>query len=173
MYAAMKHMTHLLSGNTVTDFKKEEERTMTKAIYFDMDGTIANLYAVNGWLDMLRAYDPTPYANAEPMVRMSSLARVLNRLQREGYTIGVVSWLSKEPTPEYDKAVTQAKKEWLARHLPSVQWDEIHIVSYGICKATVVQYGEGILFDDEERNRNEWTGTAYGVNDIINILKAL
>ena len=24
---------------------------MTKAIYFDMDGTIANLYGVNGWLD--------------------------------------------------------------------------------------------------------------------------
>ena len=33
---------------------------MTKAIYFDMDGTIADLYAVDGWLDMLRAYDPTP-----------------------------------------------------------------------------------------------------------------
>lgn len=33
---------------------------MIKKIYFDMDGTIANLYAVEGWLPMLRAYDPTP-----------------------------------------------------------------------------------------------------------------
>lgn len=146
---------------------------MAKAIYFDMDGTIANLYAVEGWLPMLRAYDPTPYANAEPMVRMATLARLLNRLQSEGYTIGVVSWLSKEPEPAYDEAVRVAKREWLARHLPSVRWDEIHIVSYGVCKATVVAHADGILFDDEERNRKEWRGTAYGVDNIINILKSL
>ena len=146
---------------------------MAKAIYFDMDGTIANLYAVEGWLPMLRAYDPTPYANAAPMVRMASLAKILNRLQHNGYTIGIVSWLSKEPTPAYDEAVALAKREWLARHLPSVQWDEIHVVSYGVCKATVVAHNDGILFDDEERNRNEWMGTAYGVDDILNILKAL
>ena len=146
---------------------------MAKAIYFDMDGTIANLYAVEGWLPMLRAYDPTPYANAEPMVRMETLAQILNRLQHKGYTLGIVSWLSKEPTPAYDEAVILAKREWLARHLPSVQWDEIHIVSYGVCKATVVTHNDGILFDDEERNRNEWTGTAYGVDNILNILKAL
>ena len=70
------------------------------AIYFDMDGTIANLYAVPNWLEMLRAYDPTPYQKAVPLVRMASLARILNRLQREGWVIGIVSWLSKEPTPE-------------------------------------------------------------------------
>ena len=29
-------------------------------IWFDMDGTIANLYGVENWLPMLRAYDPTP-----------------------------------------------------------------------------------------------------------------
>ena len=28
--------------------------------YLDMDGTIANLYAVDGWLPKLRAFDPTP-----------------------------------------------------------------------------------------------------------------
>ena len=37
---------------------------MEKAIYFDMDGTIANLYAVENWLDMLRAFNPTPYEQA-------------------------------------------------------------------------------------------------------------
>ena len=146
---------------------------MTKAIYFDMDGTIANLYAVEGWLPMVRACDPTPYAAAKPMVRMETLAKILNRLQHKGYTIGIVSWLSKEPTPAYDKAVTQAKKEWLAKHLPTVEWDEVHIVAYGKCKANVVKHGDGILFDDEERNRNEWTGTAYGVDNILEILNTL
>lgn len=146
---------------------------MTKAIYFDLDGTLANLYAVEGWLPMLRAYDPTPYANAEPMVRMASLARVLNRLRSEGYTIGIVSWLSKEPTPAYDMAVTQAKLEWLSVHLPSVQFDEIHIVAHGIPKWSVVEHMDGILFDDEEKNRQEWKGIAYDVQNIIEVLRGL
>ena len=33
---------------------------MTKAIYFDMDGTIADLYAVENWLDDLINFRPRP-----------------------------------------------------------------------------------------------------------------
>ena len=33
---------------------------MIKEIIFDMDMTIAALYDVPNWLEMLRAYDPTP-----------------------------------------------------------------------------------------------------------------
>jgi len=63
-------------------------------IWFDMDGTLADLYGVENWLPMLRASDPTPYMVARPLVNLSALARVLNRLQREGYEIGVISWTS-------------------------------------------------------------------------------
>ncbi len=143
---------------------------MTEKIYFDMDGTIADLYADPNWLPKLRAYDPTPYVNAKPLVNMSRLARLLHKAQQNGYTIGIISWLSKEPNPEYDKAVTLAKIEWLARHLPSVKWDEIHIVAYGTPKSTVADTFGGILFDDEERNRNEWNGTAYTPEQIFDLL---
>lgn len=146
---------------------------MTKAIYFDMDGTIADFYSVEGWLDMLRAYDPTPYEKAKPLLRLSTLARLLNKLQKNGYTIGVVSWLSKEPTPEYDKAVINAKLEWLEVHMPSVEWDEIKIVPHGMPKQKVVDNPFGILFDDEKQNRENWSGTAYDVHNIIEILKSL
>ena len=71
---------------------------MEKKIWLDMDGTIANLYAVEGWLPMLRASDPTPYRQAEPMWNMSSLARLLHKAQRLGYEVGIISWLSKEST---------------------------------------------------------------------------
>lgn len=146
---------------------------MTKAIYFDMDGTIANLYGVNNWLDMIIAKDETPYRIAEPMVRMNVLARVLNNLARKGWTIGIVSWLAKNSNTEYDERVTKAKIEWLKTHLKSVHFEEIHIVPYGTPKETVVQNPTGILFDDEEPNRNNWVGTAYDVNEIIEILKAI
>ena len=146
---------------------------MTKAIYFDMDGTIANLYGVNNWLDYLIAKDETPYRVAEPMVRMSTLARVLNNLTRKGWTIGIVSWLAKNSNTEYDEKVTNAKIEWLQKHLKSVQFEEIHIVPYGTPKHEIVNNPNGILFDDEKPNRDNWKGTAFDVNEIIEVLKAI
>ena len=139
-------------------------------INFDMDGTIADLYGVENWLDYLIAGDAFPYANAKPLVNMSALARVLNNLRRKGWKINVISWLSKSSTPEYDKAVTEAKLAWLKKHLPSVEFDKIMIVAYGTPKNTLAS---GILFDDEEVNRKAWGKNAYDVTDIIGVLKAV
>lgn len=138
-----------------------------KKFWFDMDGTIADLYGVDGWLEMLLASKPTPYEIARPLVNMARLARALNKAQRLGAEIGVISWLAKGSTPEYDKAVTYAKLKWLARHLPSVKWNEIKIVAYGTPKQTL---GNGILFDDEEKNRIEWGNEAYEPEKIFEIL---
>ena len=147
---------------------------MTRAIYFDMDGTIANLYGVENWLDNLMNEYTRPYREAKAMVNMRALGRELNRLQAEGYVIGIVSWLSKNGTDEYGERVAKAKREWLARHIGAVEWDEIHIVKYGTPKHKVVGVPNGILFDDEERNRKDWAvgnGVAFGVENIVEILK--
>lgn len=128
-------------------------------IWFDMDGTIADLYAVEDWLTKLRNYDPSPYMEAKPMLRLSALARELNRLQREGVEIGIVSWLSKDPNPVYGNKVTTAKLAWLAKHLPSVKWDYLQIVPYGTPKSEATNIRpDDVLFDDEERNLAEWEG---------------
>ena len=143
-------------------------------IWFDMDGTIADLYGVEDWLPMLIAEDATPYAIAKPLVRMQTLARRLNELQRKGYKIGVISWLSKTSTKAYDEAVTKAKLEWLNTHLKSVNFDKIDIVAYGTPKW---KGRKGILFDDERKNRDEWdinlAGEAYEPHEIMDVLKAL
>ena len=141
-----------------------------KTINFDLDGTIANLYGVDNWLEDLTNYNPRPYAIAKPLVNMSALARVLNRLKRAGYVINIISWLSKTSTPEYDEKVTLAKKQWLAKHLKSVTFDNIFIVPYGTPKQTLA---DGILFDDESQNRENWNGQAFDVDNILNILKGL
>ena len=54
-------------------------------INFDMDGTIADLYGVDNWLEYLINEDVYPYANAQPLPRLCTLARKLNALQRAGY----------------------------------------------------------------------------------------
>ena len=146
---------------------------MTTTIFFDMDGTIADLYGVENWLDYLIASDALPYEIAKPLIRLNALARVLNRLQKEGYKIGVISWLAKNSDTDYDGKVTKAKREWLKKHLASVNFDEIHIVKYGTPKQTFAKTENDILFDDEEKNRNDWTGKAFDVNKIIEILKGM
>lgn len=144
---------------------------MKNTIWFDLDGTLAGLYDVPDWLPMLINSDPTPYKVAAPMLNMNVLARKLNKLQRAGYKIGVISWLSKTSTPEYDKAVTNAKLWWLNKHLTSVKWDTIKIVAYGTSK--IAECGGGILFDDEDKNRNEWGKDAYHPDMIMEILSSL
>ena len=146
---------------------------MTTTIFFDMDGTIADLYGVENWLDYLLNGDPFPYANAKALLNLQALARVLNNLQRKGFRIEIISGLSKTSTAEYDKAVTLAKLDWLSTHLASVSFDKINIVSYGTCKDTFRHNETDVLFDDEERNRKEWNGKAFDVNNIIEILKGL
>ena len=146
---------------------------MTTTIFFDMDGTIADLYGVENWLDYLIASDALPYEIAKPLIRLNVLARILNRLQKQGYKVGVISWLAKNSNTAYDEKVTRAKKEWLKKHLASVNFDEIHIVKYGTPKQTFAKTENDILFDDEEKNRNDWTGKAFDVNEIIEILKGV
>ena len=142
-------------------------------IYFDMDGTIANLYGVENWLPKLQNEDASPYTDAKPLVRLSTLARLLNKAQRNGHKVGIVSWLAKNSTENYDEKVTNAKIEWLNTHLKSVQFDEIRIGKYGTPKSTMVDDKNGILFDDEEPNRIEWKGTSHNVDSIIETLKGI
>lgn len=140
-------------------------------IWFDMDGTIADLYGVENWLDYLIAEDVKPYAEAKPLVNLSRLARYLNRLQKAGYNLGVISWLSKCGTDNYNAEVSAVKCEWLAKHLPSVKWDCVNITKYGVNKWETC--GEGILFDDETQNRTKWGSKSYEPCQIFEILKNL
>jgi len=142
---------------------------MIKEINFDMDGTIADFYGVENWLEYLINRDPFPYENAKPLVNLSVLARYLNRLQKNGYKINIISWLAKNSTAEFDEKVAETKKKWLKKHLPSVNWDKIMIVQYGVNKASL---GKGILFDDEENNRKMWGHGAYDVHNILEVLKS-
>ena len=94
---------------------------MIRQINFDMDGTIANLYGVENWLEKLVNNDPSPYKEAKPMVNMAILARYLNKLIKAGYEVNIISWLAKNSNESYDELVTQAKIDWLKTHLNIVR----------------------------------------------------
>lgn len=146
---------------------------MKREIWLDMDGTIANLYGVNGWLDDIKNENARPYKEAKGMMNLQALARVLNRLNKNGYEVGIITWLAKGATKEYNEKVAKAKREWLKKHLATVELKKVHIVEYGTPKWTLATDANAILFDDEEKNRTEWKGTAYNVNNMLEVLKAM
>ena len=145
---------------------------MVKMIVFDMDGTIADLYGVEGWLADLRSENPRPYIEAQPLVDMDTLNEVLTALRLKGWKIAVTSWLAKDASADYDTAVRKAKREWLDKF--DFIYDEIHLVKYGTTKAncTRTKADYQILIDDNADIRKGWTlGDTINAND--DIIKAL
>lgn len=142
--------------------------TQEKILVFDMDGTLADFYGVNGWLQYLEERNPTPYIVAKPLYDMVALASVLNILKIKGWKIVVTSWLAKDSTKEFDREVRQAKREWLKEH--NFPFDEIHLVKYGTTKANCTRKlgGYQVLVDDNEQVRNGWNlGATINANENI------
>ena len=147
---------------------------MNKVLVFDMDGTLADFYSVEGWLDDLHARNVRPYAEARPLVDMAELRNILLQLQDFGWHVVITSWLAKDSTKAYDNAVRTVKHDWLdAFDFP---YDELHFVKYGTTKADCTRKygGRQVLFDDNEKVRNGWhLGEAIDAVDMIEYLKGL
>ena len=131
---------------------------MKGMICFDMDGTIADLYGVDGWLESLQGENPAPYIEAKPLWDMKALANVLNALIAQGWEVRVISWLSKDASPEYNEAVRAAKIWWLNHY--GFPYHKAHLVAYGTTKANsirnAVEKGAAILIDDNAKVRKGW-----------------
>lgn len=125
-----------------------------KAIYFDMDGTIANLYSIDNWEQRLSNEDTTPYAEAEPLYDMEKLNAFCEALKALGFTIGVISWTAKNGSASYNKGVRAVKRAWLKRYLPCAT--EVHIVKYGTSKRSCAKIKDSILIDDNRDVRKQW-----------------
>lgn len=131
-----------------------ERKNKSRTIYFDMDGTIADFYGVNNWLDYLKKEDVTPYKIANSLFDSAILERALIKA-KENNKIGIISWCSKNGSDSFNREVTKVKKEWLRKNFPSVIFDEIIIVKYGTPKS-IFKRDNDILFDDELQNRDCW-----------------
>lgn len=145
-------------------------------IWLDMDGTIADFYGVNGWLEDLIAHRTRPYAKAKSLYNQIEIVATLAELKKNGYNIGIISWGSKENNINFDNAVREVKMKWLYENLFDMVLDEVIVTAYGIRKAdTCRAYGKGILVDDEKQNRDAWDlGKTIDANkNIIAELKTL
>ena len=133
--------------------------TKVRMIVWDMDGTIADLYGVEGWLEKLRAENPLPYEIAKPMWDMERLVNIIRGLQAIGIEQRIVSWLSMDSSEQYKTEVRRAKREWLDEF--DFPYDHFHGVQYGATKADSVRKfladdETAILIDDSAKVRKGW-----------------
>lgn len=143
-----------------------------QAIYFDMDGTIANLYNVEGWESKLHAEDSSPYADASPLVDMVRLATIIAKLRSAGVTVGVISWGAMGGTTEYTREVKRVKRDWCKRY--GLTFDEFHVVKYNTPKHRVAKCKHSILVDDNREVRQMWTlGATVDASDSSRMMEQL
>lgn len=129
-----------------------------KAIYFDMDGTIADLYSVPNWLPRLRAFDASPYVDANVMVDLPKLIKLLDTLRAKNVRCGIISWGSMVSPMFYQTATKAAKIYWLHKHELQNRFDEIHVVKYGTPKHYIPKkpHRGGVLVDDNDDVCADW-----------------
>lgn len=130
-----------------------------KTLYFDMDGTFVDLYGVPEWQKHLDTQSAEPYRKATPLLNMIIFTHWLRKAKAKGFRIGIISWLSRNADEQFHEDIKKAKLEWLKKHLPFTEFDEIHLIPYGTPKSSVVaDLDNAILFDDEQKNLLEWRG---------------
>jgi len=145
-----------------------------KWVWFDMDGTLADFYSVDGWLNDLINHNTRPYQQAKLKYDIMDLIEVLADLRAKGWKIGIISWGSKENNPTFDKEVEKVKLEWLERYFLHYFIDKTIVTSYGIPKQEICkEFCEyGILVDDEPQNLTNWN-LGDTINAKENILESL
>lgn len=140
-----------------------------KAIYFDMDATIANLYSFPQWLDYLHAEDTTPYEQAEPMENVTQLVGILQKLIDAGVTVGIISWSAKGGSNEYSRRVKSAKMKWCKKYFGNI-FQEFHVVKYGTPKYKVAKIKDAILVDDDIQVRSKWKGRTIDASNTAKMI---
>ena len=145
-----------------------------EAIYFDLDGTLADLYNAPAWLENLRNENVAPYRDAAPLCDVEELTHLIERFKMLGVVVGVVSWGSMGGSREYTRAVKKVKRVWCERH--GLSFSEFHVVKYGTPKHHVVNVkSNAVLVDDNSDVRNAWNigGTIDATLGVVEELRRL
>lgn len=149
-----------------------------KKIYFDMDGTVADLYGEKDWLNNLRNERKGSFINLRPLVDMNELAMVCHQLMNLGYSFGVITWLPMGASYEFERVCEEEKRAWVEEFMPWVS--EFYAQSYGVPKqyAPSKRAAEMILVDDNAEVRAMWNtevqrSSIDATQDIIKELRKL
>lgn len=146
-------------------------------IYFDMDGTVYDLYGITNWLELLTDEKTEAFTIGKPLVNIKKLNQIASLLVDNGVEFGIITWLPKNATNEYEAKCAEVKREWKNQYMPFV--NEFYAVPYGTPKHKVPAHKAKtmVIFDDNAEIRKEWqTKTqrvAFNVGNIVEELEKI
>lgn len=152
---------------------------MSMKIYFDLDGTVYDLYNVPNWLEILKNENPDVYTMGEKLFS-DELYKVAATLMRYGVRFGVITWGSMVASPDFEVQTEDVKRQWVNENLPFVE--SFVYQKYGTKKQQAIKNRtkNDILIDDNSEVLKTWinnkTRTGYQVtkeNSVVNILKEI
>lgn len=150
---------------------------MSIKIYFDLDGTVADFYSQENWLEMLRTETSGAFANCKPLFEKDSFYTLIMKLLAKGVQFGVITWLPMQASTEYEEICTKEKLSWCETYLPFLS--EFSAQSYGIPKQNAIRKHATteILIDDNSEICTVWQTEkrrkAYQVDESWDICAAL
>lgn len=128
-------------------------------IYFDLDGTLFNLYGKSNWLETLRNEESGAFRGGvvpELAESWGAFQKICMALISYGVQFGVISWLPMQCSDEYGEICRKEKLEWIQENIPfSI---ENNIIPYGTIKQDAIQKHAKteILIDDNRENCEMW-----------------
>lgn len=130
---------------------------MSVKCYFDLDGTLFDLYGKSNWLELLRSETAGAfYGDFLPEIDLNEFYLTIEHLMAYGVQFAVITWLPMQASSEYEEICRQEKNDWILENLPFVS--EVSIVPYGIPKQDCVikKASRMILFDDNAEICKIW-----------------
>lgn len=125
-----------------------------QVVYFDMDGTLYDLYGQEGWLRKLRKEQSNAFLGNHRLITEKALEEYYPKNQ---YEWRICSMTPKNASKEYCKQVTKEKNQWLDKYFPSIKIRKFMAFGYSKNFRNCENY---ILVDDSEKIRETFKGTA-------------
>lgn len=164
-------------GIIITELRKAVA-IMTRKIYFDMDGTIFDLYGKSNWLEQIENEESEVFkGNFLPEINIVELNKVIGELSILGVQFGIITWLPMGASPEYEEICRAEKLEWIKKNMPCIT--EFNCTSYGIPKQKSIQKRtkQMFLIDDNLEVCKAWDNDgnriAININKKYTVVNAL
>ena len=129
---------------------------MSIKIYFDLDGTVYDLYNVENWLEKLRSEDASVFLEGDFIGDYNRFKTVCEKLVSVGVQFEVITWLPMQASEEYEIECTEVKREWVKKFMPFVT--EFTAQSYGIPKQNAIKKRAKTMYllDDNKEVCEMW-----------------
>lgn len=139
---------------------------MKRTIWFDMDGTLYDLYKIPDWLTRLENHHWAVFNF--PGFERSNICRIraaIQALKKAGWTVGIITWAPKgiQWWDEMLAEVECIKGEWVDKNIPELADDDTTFacIPYGESKAQFLLDAEAAgdinyLVDDNKEVRRDW-----------------